>query len=100
MHRGFVAKCLKEFCQLICCLTSLIDSKKFKLEILGGISPESWFLEKSIDSNDLISPIFSGILPVKILNDKFNDCNPWRLVNSLGISPEKLFLKRSLLFTW
>ena len=73
--------------------------KNVKLDKLGGISPKSWFTEKSIDFCDLIIPILSGILPIKILNDKFNDYNPWILVTSLGISPEKLFFERSILFT-
>ncbi|KAK4569232.1 hypothetical protein RGQ29_004577 [Quercus rubra] len=58
-----------------------------------------WLLEKSIDSTDPKSHIFSGILPIKILNDKFNDCNPLRRVTSSGISPDKLLLERSIIFT-
>ena len=45
------------------------------------------FIEKSIDS---ILPMFSRILPIKRLYDKFNDCNPQKFVTSSGIALDKL----------
>ena len=66
---------------------------------LEGIWSKSWFIEKSIDSKEPIVPIFTGILPIKRLYDKFNDGNSWRLVTSSRISPDKLFLKKSIFFT-
>ena len=67
--------------------------------MLCGIPPESWFIEKSIDSNDLIAPILSGICPVKELCEKFSDYNALRFVTSKGIFPEKLFLEISISLT-
>ncbi|KAG4941718.1 hypothetical protein JHK87_045589 [Glycine soja] len=49
--------------------------------------------------NDPILPIPSGIGPINWLWDKFKKFNPFRSVISLGISPNNLFLDRSILVT-
>ena len=54
------------------------------------------FIEKSIDS---ILPMFSRILPIKRLYDKFNDCNPQKFVTSSRIALDKLLWEKSTLFT-
>ncbi|KAK2993035.1 hypothetical protein RJ640_029244 [Escallonia rubra] len=53
--------------------------KKVRLETLEGISPESWFLEKSRDSNNSMSPIFFGIIPVRKFPDRLSDRRPTKL---------------------
>ncbi|KAK2991190.1 hypothetical protein RJ640_002304 [Escallonia rubra] len=47
--------------------------KKVRIEMLEGISPESWFLEKSRDSRNFMSPIFFGIIPVRRFPDRLSD---------------------------
>ncbi|KAK2973031.1 hypothetical protein RJ640_001554 [Escallonia rubra] len=69
--------------------------KKVRLEMLEGISPESWFLEKSRDSNNSMSPIFFGTIPVRKFPDRLSDRSPTKLASSFGISPDKLLLERS-----
>ncbi|CAN4104951.1 unnamed protein product [Withania somnifera] len=39
------------------------------------------------------------MLPVKLFLDRFKPCKPTRDVTSIGISPTKLLLERSMLFT-
>ena len=39
--------------------------KKFKEDIVGGMRPERWLLERSRVSNPCSAPIFFGIFPVK-----------------------------------
>ncbi|KAK9127436.1 hypothetical protein Syun_016233 [Stephania yunnanensis] len=60
-----------------------------KSEMVEGISPESWFLDKSSDSNRRKDPIFSGIFPVKEFADKFKILSPSRFVNFIGIAPDR-----------
>ena len=64
-----------------------------------GVSPTSWLTEKSRDSSGPTAPIFLGILSVKWLCDKFNDCKAIRRATSSGTSPDKLLLERSTLLT-
>ncbi|KAG9441533.1 hypothetical protein H6P81_017387 [Aristolochia fimbriata] len=57
--------------------------KKFKFDMLEGISPESLFLDKSNDSSCLNSPIILGTPPFKLLlPDKFKLTSPRSCVNS------------------
>ncbi|KAK3037612.1 hypothetical protein RJ639_030389 [Escallonia herrerae] len=67
--------------------------------MLEGISPESWFLEKSRDSSNSMSPTFFGIIPVRQFPERFSDRSPTKLASSFGISPDKLLLERSMLVT-
>lgn len=57
-----------------------------KLEMLGGICPESSLHYKSRDSNDVTLPIFLGIPPDWWFLDKFSNMMPCRFVSSSGIS--------------
>ena len=56
---------------------------------LGGIAPESLFLERSRVSNRSKLPMLSGVFPVKWFMDKFKMTSLERFVIS-GISPDKL----------
>ncbi|KAG2708738.1 hypothetical protein I3760_05G207200 [Carya illinoinensis] len=68
------------------------------LEMLIGISPQRWFMDKSRDSRFFNKPIFVGINPVKLFLDKFKTSNSVSLVIPSGTSPCNLLLERSIIF--
>lgn len=64
--------------------------------MLPGIVPQSWFLDKSSETNDFRLPMSFGIVPVNSLLDRFNPSNPGRFVSSSGMLPFKLLPDRSI----
>ena len=64
---------------------------------LDGISPESLFSERSRDTSDFMAPIKFGICPLYLLDDKFKFITAARDVMSVGISPVKELLDKSML---
>ncbi|KAH7527971.1 hypothetical protein FEM48_Zijuj05G0022500 [Ziziphus jujuba var. spinosa] len=62
---------------------------------LSGIAPENRLFERSIDDNSFKLDILSGICPLIWFLDKFRNTKPSKFVSSLGRSPDKLFAERS-----
>lgn len=64
---------------------------------LWGISPMSWFQERSNDSISQRLPRACGIWPFRLLWDKLSTISELRVPTMSGISPTNLLLDRSII---